>query len=137
VGVRLDSDGEVLDVLPGSGADRAGLVPGARIAAIDRRRFSPERLDAALRRCAAAPTQLDLLVERDEYFEQVALACREGRRYPRLVRRPGSDDALAAILSPRTTPAGAAAQLGRSHLRGHDDSAGAAAARRCSAPGCR
>ncbi len=97
LGLKLADDGEIVDVVPGSAAARAGLAPGGQLVAVDRRRFTPARLRDALAR-AGGP--LDLLVETDGWFEDRRLD-REPPRAPHLARDPSRPDLLAAILAPR------------------------------------
>ena len=106
VGARLDDDGTVLDVSPGSDAERAGLVPGARIVAVDRRAFSTERLLAALRRARPSTSSIDLLVVSDGWYEDRHLAAPRGLRYPRLERSAASPDFLAAVFAPHASAKG-------------------------------
>lgn len=101
LGATLDEDGAIVDVVPATPADRAGLAPGAVLVAVDRRRFSLARLRAAIAGTAAAPREVALLVEKDGYFEEPRVALAGGLRYPVLVREAARPDLLGAILAGR------------------------------------
>lgn len=98
LGIRLAlPEGKVLEVLPGSPADRAGLATASRLAAVNGRKFTPEVLEAALSGAGA----LDLLVEDADFFRTFRVGYSGGPRYPLLERDPSRPDLLSAILAPR------------------------------------
>lgn len=98
VGIALAMpEGRLLDVLPGSPADRAGLASSQLLVAVNGRKFTPELLAAAL----AGKGALELLVEDAGFFRTLRVAYQGGPRYPALERDPSRPDLLAAILAPR------------------------------------
>jgi predicted metalloprotease with PDZ domain len=98
LGLVLKSDGTVLDVINGQAAERAGLAPGMRLAAVNGRRFSQAGIVAALK--AAEP--MELLMENGEFFRSYRVDYRGGLRYPHLVREEARPDLLTEIWKPKT-----------------------------------
>ena len=106
VDLRLSSAGDLVDVVPGSPAFRAGLGPMMRLVAVNGRRFtgstsSEQMLRRAVARTPAEP--LELLVENAETFRTYRLDYQGGARYPKLEPIPGRRDLLSAILAPLGT----------------------------------
>jgi len=108
IGLELEEDGTITDVVPGLPAEKAGLAPGMKLVAVGGRRWSRKVLFEAL---AATPRQtgpLELLVENAEYFKTYRLDYHGGERYPHLERDPAVPDLLSSIHSPITAkPSGA------------------------------
>lgn len=102
IGMVIDKEGSVLDVIPASPAERAGIPPGAKVLAINDRRFSPERLKAAVRDSRQASGPIRVLMDNGDTFESVSISYAGGARYPRLERDDRHPDLLAAILAPRS-----------------------------------
>lgn len=100
LGFELKAEGgEVIDVVPGSPADAAGIAPDMKLIAVDGRRYSAD----VLRDAIAASRQsgrIDLLCENKEFFRTFALDYRDGRRYPALVRDNGVRDFVGEVLAP-------------------------------------
>lgn len=100
LGFWLEED-RVGDVLAGSPAARAGLVPSMRVVAVDGRRFSTDLLHLALERTKAGGT-IELIVEAGDAFSTLKVESKGGEQHPHLVRDAQKADLLAAILSPKT-----------------------------------
>jgi len=98
-GLTVDDQGEIDDVFAGSPADIAGLVPGSRVLAVNRLRFSQNRL---LRASGAT----ELIVEQEELFSIRHLDIPKGDDFPTLERIEGRSDLLAEIFKPRRAAAG-------------------------------
>jgi predicted metalloprotease with PDZ domain len=96
LGLRLDKDGKVLDVLPGKPAFAAGVIPGAKVTAVNGVKLSDSELRGALAK-GASGTPIELLLEKDGRFTTVRVECRAGALEPHLVRVDGAPDTLAAI----------------------------------------
>ncbi|HVP66825.1 MAG TPA: PDZ domain-containing protein [Anaeromyxobacteraceae bacterium] len=104
LGVTLgggDRPFSVVDVLPGSPADRAGLAPGSRLVAVNGRAVTRERVLDALRRGG----KVELIVSDADFFRVLAVELAPGLRYPTLVRDGNRPDLLAAIAAPRAAMA--------------------------------
>jgi predicted metalloprotease with PDZ domain len=102
IGLRLGKDGEIVDVIPGKAAYKAGLGPRMKVLAINTRRFSPEVLQEALAASKKPGQALELLVENGDIFRTYALDYHDGARHPRLERLPDRPDLLSKILAART-----------------------------------
>ncbi|TMB31459.1 MAG: PDZ domain-containing protein [Deltaproteobacteria bacterium] len=90
----------ILDVVPGSPADKAGVPPGTRLAAVNGRKATGDRLRTAVAETARGG-KLELLVENAETYSTHVLEYKGGLRYPRLERDGSKPDMLTRILSPR------------------------------------
>jgi predicted metalloprotease with PDZ domain len=98
-GLRINDKGEIDDVLAGSPADAAGLVPGSRVVAIDHYRYAPFRL-------LRATGTTELIIEHEDLFWITELEIPEGGNYPALERIEDRPDLLAHILEPRKSSDG-------------------------------
>ncbi len=94
----------ILDVIPGSPADRAGLAPGMRLIAVDGRKWTPDVLRDAIRRSKTTKEPVALLAENGDYFRTYAIDYHGGERYPHLQPIEGKTDVLAEISRMRAAP---------------------------------
>jgi predicted metalloprotease with PDZ domain len=101
IGLQLNDDGQVVDVVPGKPADRAGIGPGMKLLAIHERRWSAERLHQAIAATKGGKEKLVLLLENQEYFKTFTLDYAEGEKYPHLEREEGKTDVLSEVFRPR------------------------------------
>jgi predicted metalloprotease with PDZ domain len=92
------ADGVVSDVAMGTPADKAGISPGMKIVAVNKRAWSADSVDDALR--AHAP--IELLVDNNGLMKTLTVDYREGLRYPHLVRNNSVPDVLGDIVKPKT-----------------------------------
>jgi predicted metalloprotease with PDZ domain len=99
VGMGVRSTGEVMDVVPGSAADLAGLAPGMEIVGVNDRKFSVRRFREAI---ADSVTNrgIDLLLLNCDRFQTVRLEYADGQRFLKLVRNPSEPDILGGIFAP-------------------------------------
>ncbi|SFJ08778.1 Predicted metalloprotease, contains C-terminal PDZ domain [Sphingomonas sp. NFR04] len=105
IGLAARANGAVRAVAWGSPAFRAGLRPGARIAAVNGVAFGTEALLAAVRDSARHP--LALTIEQDGVRSDRPISYAGPLRYPRLERIADRPDTLSDLLAPRaTTPNG-------------------------------
>ena len=102
LGLALDKDGAITDVVPGSAAAEAGLAPGMKPIAVAARRFSVERLREALRAGRNGTEPLELLAEDGDFVRAFRLDWHGGELHPVLVRDPAKPDLLSEILRPLT-----------------------------------
>jgi len=98
-GLTVNDQGEIDDVFAGSPADVAGLVPGSRVLAVNRHRFTQPRL-------LRASGTTELIVEQEELFSIRHLDIPEGDDFPALERIEGRPDLLAEIFKPRRAEVG-------------------------------
>jgi len=96
--------GQILDVIPGSPGDRAGLAPGMMLVAVDGRKWSPDLLRDAIRRAKGSKESIELLAENGEYFRTHSIDYHGGERYPHLESIPGRADVLTEIVRKKGAP---------------------------------
>ena len=107
LGIVVQKDGTLKDVIPGKAAHRAGVGPGMKLLAVNGRRFPGDSPEEVLRAAVAAATRkstkpLELLLENGEFIRTYSLDYHDGEKYPRLERIPGKEDLLSAILKSRS-----------------------------------
>jgi predicted metalloprotease with PDZ domain len=108
LGIAFDSDGSTLsDVRVGSAADKAKLIPGQKIMAVNGRVFSKDALHAAVRQAKTAPAPLHLILQNDTLVTEADVDYHDGERYPTLVRVEGTPAYLDDIAKPLAQAAGA------------------------------
>jgi predicted metalloprotease with PDZ domain len=98
LGLILQHDGLVKDLVPGGAADKEGLAPGVKVLAVNGLHFSEARLRDAI----AAKQPVELLVQSAEAFQTHKLDYRGGERYPHLEQDAEQLDLLSPILAART-----------------------------------
>jgi predicted metalloprotease with PDZ domain len=96
---KKESEGTIMDVVPGMSAAQAGIAPGMKLVAVNGRKWSPEVLWAALK--GRAPLQL--LVENIGYYKTYTVNYNGGLRFPHLERMEGKPDMLGEIIHPRAS----------------------------------
>lgn len=101
IGLRLQSDGLVVDVISNTPAARAGLGPGMRIVTVNGRQWSAGVLREELRAGVGNQKGLELLVNNEGSLMKYTLDYHGGERYPRLERDASKPDILSQIISPR------------------------------------
>jgi predicted metalloprotease with PDZ domain len=101
IGLLLRDDAAIIDVIPGSAADKAGMTPGMKVLAVDGRRYTPKVLRAAVKLAKARPAPIEIIAEHTDYFRTFKLDYHEGEKYPVLVRQAAKPDLLGAILAPK------------------------------------
>jgi predicted metalloprotease with PDZ domain len=104
IGLLLSPEGSITDVIPDSPADRAGLAPGMKLAAINSRRWSAEGMTAAVAATKKPGHRLELLAENGEFFHTHHVVYQGGEKHARLERDSTRPDLLALILKPRVAP---------------------------------
>jgi predicted metalloprotease with PDZ domain len=99
VGLSIDKDGEIKEVLWNGPAFQAGLVPGSRIIAVDDLAFDLDQFKAAIKAAQHTTAPISLIVRKGDRFRTVRLDYHGGLRYPHLERDPGRPDLLQAIFA--------------------------------------
>ncbi len=97
LGFWISDEGRISDVIPGSPAAKAGIVPGARLIAIDGRRFKPELLKTAVRESKNATAPMQVIFGSGEFVKSTAIDYHGGFRYPHLERIPNTPDWLTEL----------------------------------------
>ena len=102
LGLTLDQDAVISDVLPGSPADRAGLSPGGKLLAVNGRQFTAKWLRQCIRDAKDGTAPIELLVKDGETYKVHRAGCHTGERYPDLERDESQTDLLTAIIAGKT-----------------------------------
>jgi predicted metalloprotease with PDZ domain len=102
LGLLVKEDGYIIDVIPGSPADKAGVGTAMTLVAVNQRRWTPEILRAAVKMAASDPAPVELLVVNQDYFKTCPLDYHGGEKYAQLERDPAKPDLLSEILKPLT-----------------------------------
>jgi predicted metalloprotease with PDZ domain len=102
IGITVDFDGKVQDVLPGSPADSAGMSPGIDIIAVNGRRFSREIIHEALKSAKVDPTPIQFIVANGDFYSTIIVEYYGGEKYPYLEHDNSRTDLLTPIISPLT-----------------------------------
>ncbi len=102
LGLTIDKDSEVGAVQWDGPAFNAGIVPGAKILAVNGLGYTPEALKAAIT-AAKGGGALELLIQRGKRFQSVKIDYRGGLRWPWLERAASGKDptGLDRLLAPR------------------------------------
>jgi predicted metalloprotease with PDZ domain len=101
VGLSVDKDGDIKEVLWNGPAFQAGLAPGSRIIAVDDVAFDVDRFKTLIKAAEHESVPITLIVRQGERFRTVRLDYHGGLRYPHLERDPNRSDLLQAILAPK------------------------------------
>ncbi len=103
IGLRLNEDGSIADVIEGMPGARAGIGPGMKILAVNGKAYSPEVLRDVVR-ATTDPKQrrIDLLIDNEGYVATFQLTYGEGEKYPVLERDQSKPDTLSKIITPLT-----------------------------------
>lgn len=82
-------------------AFNAGLAPGSTLLAVNGYAFEGERLKDAITAAKDKGQPIELVVKQGEVVKTVRIDYRDGLKYPRLERIPGTPDRLSKILAPK------------------------------------
>ena len=100
IGVWLDKEGRVTDVIPGFPAAKAGVVPGARILGVNGRKYTADVIRDAIRDSSKTTAPLQIVYEVGEFVNSVNVDYHGGLRYPHLERVGGRADLLVELGKP-------------------------------------
>jgi len=100
IGLSLDPDGGIHDVIMNSVAWQAGVAPGMTIAGVNGRKFTPDILKEALRAAKGNGPNVELLLLNGDFFKTVSLNYHGGEKYAHLVRDESKPDILSDIIKP-------------------------------------
>jgi len=100
LGFSLDDEhARVVDVVPGSPADRAGVAPDMTLVGVNGRKYNSDVLRDAIA-ASKESGHVELLCENKEFYRTFVLDYRDGRRHPVLARESSVHDWVSEILSP-------------------------------------
>jgi predicted metalloprotease with PDZ domain len=100
IGLILSPEGNVIDVIPGSAADRAHIGPGMKLIAVNTRKWTAEGLAEAIAASNKPANRIELLFENSDFFKTSTLDYHGGAKYPKLEKNAAGQDLLAEILKP-------------------------------------
>jgi len=106
VGLFLENDGSVVDVLWNGPAFKAGLAPGMKLIAVDGKPYSTQALRAGIVQAQKTGGLLRIQARNDGVVAQYAVRYDGGLKYPHLVRAQGKTDYLEEILAPKPAAPG-------------------------------
>ena len=101
IGLVLDQDGTIVDIVPDSAAGRAGLAPAVKVVGVNHRVYSADLLRLAIINAETTSQPIDLLTISSGYYADFAVDYHQGLRSPHLTRITGKPDLLTPILAPR------------------------------------
>jgi predicted metalloprotease with PDZ domain len=90
IGLRLSSDGDIKDARWKGPADKAKIVPGAKIIAVNGQVFSGDLLRDAIRDAKGKAEPIHLIVQMDNFVSVADIDYHDGERYPVLERVEGT-----------------------------------------------
>jgi predicted metalloprotease with PDZ domain len=101
IGLIVEKDGKIGQVMWGSPAYEAGMTVGDQITGVAGRDYSGEALKAAVAATPASGT-VQLLVKRGKRYRETALSYKGGLRYPALRKTGQGETGLDRLLAPQT-----------------------------------
>ncbi len=101
VGLFLDHQGKVEDVLWNGPSFKAGLAPGMKLVAINGHAYSSGVLRSEIARAHESKKPLRITAKSDGITADYSVHYDGGLKYPHLVRVPGTTDYLRQILAPK------------------------------------
>ena len=103
IGLIVDQDGTIIDLVPDSAAGRAGLAPATKLMGVNHRVYSADLLRQAIVNAETNQQPIELLTLTNGYYAETAVDYHQGLRSPHLARIGGKPDLLTTILQPRRT----------------------------------
>ena len=100
LGLKLNEEGGIGDVVPGMPAAEAGMGPGMKMVAINGRAFSTDRLHEALGEGKSSRAPLELTVANGDFLKTYRIDYHGGERFPHLERDSSRADLLQQIIKP-------------------------------------
>jgi predicted metalloprotease with PDZ domain len=104
IGIRVNGEGNIVDVRWNGPADKATLFPGQKIIAVNGNIFSADALKSAIDQAKGSTEPIHLILQGDTFVTTANIDYHDGERYPSLVRVDGTPDYLDDITKPLTTP---------------------------------
>jgi predicted metalloprotease with PDZ domain len=101
IGLVIDQDGTIIDLVPDSAAGRAGLAPATKLMGVNHRVYSADLLRQAIANAETSQQPIDLLTLTDGFYAELSVDYHQGLRSPHLARIAGKPDLLTTILQPR------------------------------------
>ncbi|HXW18667.1 MAG TPA: hypothetical protein VEJ39_10210, partial [Candidatus Acidoferrales bacterium] len=103
IGLLVDEEGGVADVIHGGPSYAAGFGPGMRIVAVNGRQFSVEAIGQAIEKAKLSADPISFLVANGPYVKALTVDYHGGLRFPHLERVESQPDLLGDIAKPHAT----------------------------------
>jgi predicted metalloprotease with PDZ domain len=104
IGLRVSSDGSILDVRWKGPPDKARIVPGSKIIGVNGQVFTGDRLTDAIREAKGKADPIHLIVQSDSFLTTADVDYHDGERYPVLERLADTPAYLDDIIKPLVSP---------------------------------
>jgi predicted metalloprotease with PDZ domain len=101
LGINVNKDGKMRDVLWNGPAFKAGLAPGMVIKAVNGVKFNADALKDAVAAAKKNHAPIKLLVTNFNEYKTIKIDYHDGLKYPRLKRIKGQPDYLSEVLAAR------------------------------------
>ncbi len=102
LGLRVNKESVISDVIFDSLAFKAGLSPGTKLVAVNGHAYDKDSLPKAIREAKLSKQPIELITSNAGEFRTVRLDYSDGERYVHVERVSGSPDLLQDILKPAT-----------------------------------
>ena len=102
LGLTLDKNAVLTDVIWEGPAFFAGAAPGMTLIAINGKAYTRDLLEQAIRNARDQKSSIALLVKNLDTYRTLEVQYRGGLRYPHLERIEGTTDLLTDIFKPRS-----------------------------------
>ena len=103
IGLRLNEDGRIADVIEGMAAAKAGVGPGMKVLGVNGKAYSADILREAIKKTTdPRHRKIDLTIDNEGHLENHQLTYAEGEKYPVLQRDAARPDVLTKIIAPLT-----------------------------------
>jgi len=102
LGLTIDKEGKLTDVIVGSPAYQSGIGPGMKLIAVNGQKWTPSVLRSALKAAQGTAQPIDLLIENAQFYRTYSVNYHEGEKNPHLERVASQPDLLGAMLAPLT-----------------------------------
>ena len=100
LGMTVNSEGRITDVLWGGPAFKSGVASGMKLMGVNGRLYSKEVLEDAVAASGAANKGIELLVSADDDYRTLTVDYHGTQRYPHLVREDSKPDYLDELIKP-------------------------------------
>ena len=100
IGLVVDHDGFVGDVIRDGFAYKAGIGPGMKITAVDGRQFTLDALKESIDAAKSTTSPIQLIVANGPQVQTYSIDYHGGLRYPHIERNNGMPDFLSDIIQP-------------------------------------
>jgi predicted metalloprotease with PDZ domain len=101
IGLVIDQDGTIVDLVPDSAAGRAGVASAAKLMGVNHRVYSADLLRQAIVNAESSQQPINLLTLNDGFYAEYSVDYHQGLRSPHLARIAGKPDLLSTVVQAR------------------------------------